>query len=107
MPAEPVEAPTSAPAAQAQPTSLHVDRVNQFSVDLPLGFALKSGSDALGSYQDDAGMSFSLSRISYPALPAWRKNQREAFFEKIAEGEKVTIKFRRRNRTRQIELNPI
>ena len=27
------------------------------------------------------------------------------FFERIAEGEKVTIKFRRRNRTRQIELN--
>ena len=29
------------------------------------------------------------------------------FFERIAEGEKVTIKFRRRNRTRQIELNTI
>jgi PDZ domain-containing secreted protein len=29
------------------------------------------------------------------------------FFERIAEGEKVTIKFRRRNRTLQIELNPI
>lgn len=37
------------------------------------------------------------------------KDKTEAFefFEKIAEGEKVTIKFRRRNRTRQIELNPI
>jgi len=29
------------------------------------------------------------------------------FFEKIADGEKLTIKFRRRNRTRRIELNPI
>jgi type II secretion system protein C len=29
------------------------------------------------------------------------------FFEQIAEGKKVTIKFRRRNRTRRIELNPI
>jgi len=29
------------------------------------------------------------------------------FFERIAEGEKVAIKFRLRNRTRQIELNPI
>ena len=29
------------------------------------------------------------------------------FFERIAEGEKVTIKFKRRNRTLQIELNPI
>ena len=29
------------------------------------------------------------------------------FFERIAEGEKVTIKFRRRNRTRRIELNTI
>jgi type II secretion system protein C len=29
------------------------------------------------------------------------------FFERIAGGEKVTIKFRRRNRTRRIELNPI
>jgi type II secretory pathway component PulC len=29
------------------------------------------------------------------------------FFEQIAEGKKVTIKYRRRNRTRRIELNPI
>jgi type II secretion system protein C len=29
------------------------------------------------------------------------------FFEQIAEGKKVTIKYRRRNRTRIIELNPI
>ena len=35
------------------------------------------------------------------------ENEAFEFFEKIAEGEKVTIKFRRRNRTRQIELNPI
>jgi type II secretion system protein C len=28
------------------------------------------------------------------------------FFENLAKGEKVTIKFRRRNRTRRIELNP-
>jgi type II secretion system protein C len=29
------------------------------------------------------------------------------FFKQISEGKKVTIKFRRRNRTRRIELNPI
>jgi type II secretion system protein C len=29
------------------------------------------------------------------------------FFEQISEGKKVTIKYRRRNRTRRIELNPI
>ena len=29
------------------------------------------------------------------------------FFEQIAQGKKVTIKYRRRNRTRRIELNPV
>ncbi|MFO7555477.1 MAG: PDZ domain-containing protein [Desulfobacterales bacterium] len=35
------------------------------------------------------------------------KNGAFEFFEKISEGKKVTIKYRRRNRTRRIELNPI
>jgi len=39
--------------------------------------------------------------------PIEDENEAFEFFEKIAEGETVTIKFRRRNRTRQIELNPI
>lgn len=91
--------------ASAEGLQVHNDEQHHFSLSLPAGFtrhAASADTGNLGSYLAPRGLAMSLSRIAFPNLPAWWKNDRGAFFAQVLEGARRSVKgFQQRSQKAQ------
>ncbi len=81
-----------APFALGDDLPVHRDTANRYTIDIPKSFRFTPQGNPLGRYQGDQPLRMSVSRISYPSLPAWRKKQREAFIDQVVTGARKTTK---------------
>ncbi len=79
-----------ASTAYAEPTSTKTDPGKRITVEAPASFQFDASEGRLASFQN-GDLRLSLSRIEYPALSAWRKNQREDYWEQIVEGARQAV----------------
>lgn len=77
---------------QEQEVRIHRDAKQHYEIRIPQSFVLHAAGDLLGSYQGNQPMAMSVSRIDYPSLPAWRKNQRDSFIESVVAGARASAK---------------
>ncbi len=79
-----------ASSAYAEPTTTKTDPGKRITVNAPASFQFDASEGRIASFQD-GDIRLSLSRIQYPALAAWRKNQRDDYWEQIVEGARQTV----------------
>lgn len=87
-----VLAATFAQPALAQEQRVHRDAKQHYEIRVPQSFVFRSAGDLLGSYQGSQPMTMTVSRISHPGLPAWRKKQRDAFIDQVVSGARESAK---------------
>ena len=90
-------AASQAPPAQAQEQRVHRDTKQHYEIRVPESFVFRTAGDLLGSYQGSQPTTMSISRISYPSLPAWRKKQKDEFIDQVISGARQSVKGYRQN----------
>jgi hypothetical protein len=78
--------------AHGDDTGEHSDTKNRYTIRAPEPFVFAAKGELLGRYQGERNMKMSVSRISYPSLPAWRKDQREAFVDQLVSGARKSTR---------------
>ena len=80
--------------ADAEEIRMHHDEEHRYSLSLPAGFTSTTETTEpahLGSYLGPGGLVMSVSRIAYSNLPAWWKNDKDAFFQQVLDGARRSV----------------
>jgi hypothetical protein len=78
--------------ADAEEARVQTSEEDRYTLNLPVGFSSKNdATGSLGSYAGPGGLTMSLSRIDYPNLPAYWRNDKENFFRQVFDGTRRSV----------------